>query len=597
MPVLSPLRSRVVTIAELFRDARYVPAAIQRDYQWEARESETLMADLDRAFQPSPPTPAADDESDAADEDEESLESDLLPEPEEPADPYFGEYYLGAFVLKSLGDGQTEVFDGLQRLTTLTVLLAVLRDLTPVASRQAALQELIACADGPRLVIPGRDRTLLEEIQKPGEARKVRMGSPRTELARRLRISARTFRKELATWPAERLRDFIDFLLTRVRAVVVEADEPKLARQIFITTNLRGVPLDQAVLFKGQVIDIAPDEETASEMVHLWSRIQLDAGKDMEGFLLAMDFIERRAQQGADCLARLADHLSAKPGPRGILNWTKRLHLYASAWRELTLRMQAPGATATDIDIWRLRFFKWNEWKPLALLWYADAYIKRTRGRGGTRVEALLARRFDALHRRCMAVTLADYSDRSRATIFGRAIRQALRGLNPLNGALVFTAPSQIRMRETLARPLLDDKVRLTLVRWYESMLWDDDPPPDLFRATVEHVLPRRPGFGSQWLADFHDENARYDACHSLGNLGAMDYEQNVEIENHDFTRKRPVIAEQSRKYRTLVDIAAVEAWTPAIVEARNDRLTKAIWEELRLPAGPPEAVREEARG
>jgi len=596
MPLVSPLRCRVVTIAELFCDAHYVPAAIQRDYQWDARECEILMADLDRAFQPSPPERVAEEEADAADEDEDALESDLLPGAEEAADPCFGEYYLGAFVIKALDDGRAEVFDGLQRLTTLTVLLAVLRDLTKAAPHQAALQELIAGADGQhRLVMPGRDRTLIEEIQAPGEAAKVRRGSPRTELARRIRTAARTFRKELATWPADRLRDFIDFVLTRVRAVVVEADEPKLARQIFITTNLRGVPLDQAVLFKGQVIDIAPDEETAAEMVRHWTGIQLAAGKDMEGFLLAMDFIERRAQQGADCLARLADHLSVKPGPGGILNWTGRLALYAGAWRELMLKMQSPRFDATDMNIWRLRFFKWNEWKPLALLWYADAFIKRTRGRGGVRVDALLARRFEALHRRCMAITLADYSDRGRYAIFARAIRQALWGKNPLNRALVFNAPSQARMRDTLSRPLLDDKMRLTLVRWYESTLWGDDPPADLAKATVEHVLPRRPGWESQWLVDFNDEAERYDACHSLGNLGVMDYDKNMEIENYDFARKRPVITEQSGKYKTLIDVAAAPAWSPEIVSARNTRLIDAIWQELQLPAWLPVQHKEPA--
>jgi hypothetical protein len=595
MPSVSPLRCCVVTIAELFRDARYVPAAIQRDYQWGASECEILMADLDRVFQPSQPVRAADDEADAADEDEVAIESDLLPDPGAPTDPFFGEYYLGAFVVRRLGDGRTEVFDGLQRLTTLTVLLAVLRDLTRDAAQQAELQELIACTEGQRLVMPGRDRTLFEEIQTPGEAVRVRPGSPRTELARRIRTAARTFRKELATWPVERRRDFIDFLLTHVRAVVVEAEEPKLARQIFITTNLRGIPLDQSVLFKGQVIDIAPDEEAAAEMVRHWAGIQQAIGKDLESFLIAMDFMERCKQQGADCLAQLADHLSVKPGPGGILNWTRRLALYAGAWRELMLKMQSPRLNATDVNIWRLRFFKWNEWKPLALLWYADAFIKRTRGRGGARVDALLARRFEALHRRCMAVTLADYSDRARAAIFGRAIRQALRGLNPLNGALVFNAPSQSRMRETLSRPLLDDKIRLTLIRWYESTLWGDSPPPDLAKATVEHVLPRRPGLGSQWLADFDDEGARYDSCHSLGNLAVMDYDKNVEIENFDFLRKKPVITEQSRKYRTLIDVAAAEVWTPEAVEARNARLFKSIWEELQLPEGAPMRLQEPA--
>jgi hypothetical protein len=481
-------------------------------------------------------------------------------------------------------------------LTTLTVLLAVLRDMTRDPSRQAALRTLITSDEGRhRLVLDGRDRTLPDEIQMPGEARKMRRRTARSELARRLRAAARLFRNEIASWDAGRIDTFIDFLLTRTRAVVVEASEPKLARQIFITTNLRGVPLDQAVLFKGQIVDLAPDEAAAAEIVRRWAGIQLAAGKDLEGLLTAMDFIERRDQQGADCLARLADRLSVKPGPAGILNWTGRLALHAGAWRELMQKMFQPPLDALDKSIWCLRLFKWNEWRPLALLWYADAYNKRCRGKGSPRVDALLARRFDALHRRCMAITLADYSERGRAAIFARAIQQAMRGRNPLNDALAFGAVSQGRMRETLTRPLLDDRLRLTLLRWIEAVQWNSDLPLELTRATVEHVLPRRPAAASQWVTDFRDESERYDACHSLGNLALMDYDRNVEIENHEFARKKPVIVAQSAKYKTLQDVAVAPQWRHAEIEARTACMIETVWRQLCLPP-TWDAARAEAR-
>src|SRR5262249_20998611 len=155
----------------------------------------------------------------------------------------------------------------------------------------------------------------------------------------------------------------------------------------------------------------APDEATAAEMVRNWTGIQQAVGNDIEGFLLAMDFIERRAHQGADCLTMLADHLGAKPGPAGILNWTGRLAMYAGAWRELMHKLHAPRSETLDKRIWRLRFFKWHEWKPLALLWYADAFVKGHKGKRAGNIEALIARKFNALHRRCMAITLAGYSD------------------------------------------------------------------------------------------------------------------------------------------------------------------------------------------
>jgi hypothetical protein len=580
MTAITPLKSEVRTIAQLFADAHYVPAAVQRDYQWEERECELLLADLDRAYRPALPTTASVTAA-TPEESDDGIEADLRPDESPSAETHVPDYYLGAVIIRRLADGRVEIFDGLQRLTTLTVLLAVLRD-TCKGDRKERLQRFIASEGGPRLTLSGKDRTLLDEIQLPGEATKARRGLPRSELARRIRAAARSFRREVMSWEDARRDGFVDFLLARVSIVIVEAVDPKLARQIFVTTNLRGVPLDQVALFKGQLIDIAPDETTAADMVRHWAGIQLAVGKDIDGFLLAIDFIERRAPQGADCLTMLADHLTAKPGPHGILNWTGRLAMYAGAWRELMQKLETPRSEPMDKSIWRLRFFKWSEWKPLALLWYADAFAKRARG-NASGIEALSARRFEALHRRCMAIALAGYSDGDRSTIFGRAIQEVLRRRDPLNGALTFNELAQTRMKETLTRPLLHEENRLTLIRWLEAAQWTD-PPAYIAGATVEHILPQRPAPNSQWMSSFKDEAERFDACHSLGNLAAMDYKENKDSENFDFAQKKPTIKAQSAKYRTLVDVANAQDWSPSDIEGRSGKLIAAVWRELKLP-------------
>jgi len=47
-------------------------------------------------------------------------------------------------------DGRIEIFDGLQRLTTLTVLMAILRDASTASDHKKRLQDLITCAKGRR---------------------------------------------------------------------------------------------------------------------------------------------------------------------------------------------------------------------------------------------------------------------------------------------------------------------------------------------------------------------------------------------------------------------------------------------------------------
>jgi len=84
MTTMAPLKSRVVTIADLFVAGYYVPAAVQRDYQWDERECELLLADLDRALHPAMPTGAPSDAASAADGDAEEIEPDLRPHDNQP---------------------------------------------------------------------------------------------------------------------------------------------------------------------------------------------------------------------------------------------------------------------------------------------------------------------------------------------------------------------------------------------------------------------------------------------------------------------------------------------------------------------------------
>src|SRR5262249_37309829 len=142
-----------------------------------------------------------------------------------------------------------------------------------------------------------------------------------------------------------------------------------------------------------------------------------------------------------------------------ILRFIDRLDLYAQAWRDLHLRLFDSADGDAGASIWMLRFFKWREWKPLALIWTAQ-YLRQSANEGGAeRATALYQRRFDALHRRCMAITLAGNSDLDRAKIFARAVSQVARKRDPLDrqGALGFDARTHARIQETLRLPLIHD--------------------------------------------------------------------------------------------------------------------------------------------
>src|SRR5262249_6300 len=156
--------------------------------------------------------------------------------------PLQRDYFLGAMVLRPSADGRCEVFDGLQRLTSLTILICVLRDLAPAGAQADALHAMIALPDGAfPLALPANDTTVREEVQKRGEAGKARPAAPPSDMGARIRNACTLFRRELGRWDGPRRAAFANFLRTRVQLVSIAASDPLLASQIFVTTNARGL--------------------------------------------------------------------------------------------------------------------------------------------------------------------------------------------------------------------------------------------------------------------------------------------------------------------------------------------------------------------
>lgn len=580
------LGARILTVAETFALGRFVPASVQRDYQWEERQCQELLSDLERIF--AADEAARGEDSDTSVEETDSTSLDFLPETVDGPRGLQRDYFLGAMVLRPAGDGVFEVFDGLQRLTSLTALIAVLRDLAGVGELADRLDRMIQTEDGQyRLTLSGRDVTLREEVQRRGEAGKARRSAPASDMGARIRAACALFRRDLTRWEGARRAAFAEFLLTRVQVVSISAADALLASQIFVTTNARGLALDKVELFKGQLIDIAQDEATAERIAQVWPAVQALVGDDLEDLLSALDFIERREAQGAERLTQLIDHLQRRYGPARIGRWVDLLELYASTWRELKARLFDPNDPDVGAAAWKLRLFKWGEWKPLALIWTAQWARQRAQdGGGGERARQLYARRLDGLQRRCMAITLCGNSEFDRVKIFGRAIGQVSRKRDPFDrqGALGFDAGAHARMQETLRLPLVQDEIRLTLVRWIEASLWPERPPRAIARASVEHVLPRHPHANSRWLVEFPNEDARFNVCHALGNLALADYKANEGMGNADFSVKLATLKQQAQKFKTLLDVVDQPVWSADAIAARTKKLCDHVWVELKLP-------------
>jgi hypothetical protein len=579
------------------------PASVQREYQWTRGNCETLLADLRRVLDPPrviagpalvsvaaqlPPAAASPPSDDIlpADEGEARIDPTLIPQLAPTAEPPVQHYFLGTMVVRPGSGGRIDVYDGLQRLTTLTIVMSVLRDITQSPDLAARLNRLIVASGANyRLTLRTGGQILTQEIQKPGEAGKARRYRANlNDTEYRIRAVAAYVHGQLMRWSPEQVEGFALRLLQQACVGLTEVTDDRVARQIFVSTNLHGVRLNRVDLFKGQLMDLAPDAAAGDRIAAAWARISNQLGDDVGDFLVAMDFIERRQPQSEDCLTSLAAHLERTSPGDAILGWVENLEGFARASAEMQGRIDRLGTGAAAGDIWKLRFFWWSEWRPLALLWYRDHMSKRDKdGRAPPATQAAFERRFSALHGRCLAIMLADFTPGERAMIFGNAIGQTRSGANPLVRALAFNRNALDKMRQSLLVPMTDDGKRHATVRWIEASLWGDAIPDYLGRATVEHVLPQRTREGSQWRVAFPDEEVRYDCAHSLGNLACLDSARNGAIANSDYLVKQAAYLD-SPEFKMIAQIAVLPEWTPATIRAREQQLTDYVFATLHLP-------------
>jgi hypothetical protein len=203
---LSPIDAHERTIAQIFSDDYvFEIPAYQRPYAWEQDQARELLDDLLSALAN---TGASG-----------------------------GVYFLGSIVLIKLpSEPQAKVVDGQQRLTTLTILLSVLRDLTSdqetrIERRGYIFQKGSAdrgTSDRYRLLLRDQDQPFFRKhIQNPDATKALPDPAELDGSERRIAENARYFRQELERMPEARGDELMRFIVQRCYLVVVAVPTPE----------------------------------------------------------------------------------------------------------------------------------------------------------------------------------------------------------------------------------------------------------------------------------------------------------------------------------------------------------------------------------
>jgi len=561
--------------------------AYQRPYAWTEEEAGELLSDLLSFLEDS---------------------SNSIPE----SNPYF----LGSIVLiKNESTPEADVIDGQQRLTTLTILLAVLRSLVS-PERASQITEFICqpahsflgldncyrlklrLKDNEffRNYIQDGERFFREYIQnkKKGEIENKRKDevdlgaffglnpSLLTDSQKNIQTNAKYFINKLQDFSEQKLDQFIKYLMTRCFLVVVSSPDFGSAYRIFSVLNSRGLNLSTPDILKSDIIG-AIDSSLQGRYTKIWEdeeeALSRETFKDLFSHIR---MISLKVKPRKDTLKEFRNKIKPEKTPQEFIDNTLKpycdsLKIIKKINGKIYEGDDQNSKIINSLFLWLNKIDNFD-WIPPAILYLSLNYHNTEK----------LKRFFSDLERLAAGLMIlrADINDRiNRYAKLLVAIQEST-DLFTLDSPLQLSSDEKKRIIKTLDEDLyLMKRIRLYVLLRLDSALsaHDIQIPNDAFAIiTVEHVLPQNPS--DSWLEDFPNEQERNNYVHRIGNLALLSRQKNSEAQNFSFERKKSIYFSSNTgvvSFPLTIEVMQKDKWTPEIIIQRQEsslRLLKDIW-------------------
>jgi uncharacterized protein with ParB-like and HNH nuclease domain len=518
-------------------------------------------------------------------------------------------YFIGSMVIYTDGDASGLV-DGQQRLTTITILLAALRnELRAVGGDQEAtgLQTLIERVDlsaKKRFVLATETSYpyLQGQIQsepKKGASSQVAAGQEELALAQafsmmgeRVHSVSKGVETDTSISEKDRKREKIKRLnvvrdkLLKLTVVLVEVDDEDDATVIFQTLNSRGKDLEVADLVKSHLFALLkPQNPSFDEVRDLWNWILQsfdDSAADLTmNQLLLHSWLSRHGYVGEKQLFKaIRSHARSNNASEYLDELTEDAELYRVA-QEPSYKTWQKSQKQLRESLETLVLFRLRQPLPMVLA------LLRELESGGLKPRVVLKglRAIEGYHFIGTAVTHQPssggvsrmYSAAARAIMSGKNAQKKSDAIDDIAEKLRERLPSlaefeasffELRSSKefTQQTPLVRYALRRLHVAATDGV---EVGELDLDALTVEHLAPQ----GSKRPANVDASDVA-----RIGNLLLVTEGLNKQLDDKPFSMKQQVL---KGKQGVDEEILQATSWTKKAIEDRTKRLAKRAYEEV----------------
>lgn len=468
------------------------------------------------------------------------------------------EYFIGSLVIRpveTLDDAQkayteNELLDGQQRLTTLLLIFAALRDLTEDDDYRTTCADAIFMKGSKARNIPERMRInfqirdaaqeFLEKMKEHGKTEALAAEDDEEIADISVRNMANTL-FEIRQFVEEQDVDvdaLIGYLWQKVSLIYVSTEQLSDAIRLFNVLNNRGIPLRNSDILKSINLDVVSSEKEKAKYALLWEETENALGDEFDRFLghIRTMLVKEKARTG------LLQEFEEK--------------IYKPRTKKSSVLLEKGKATFDMVGRHRKHFetlFSNENFKPDFQHQLDNLIFIMSEGFPSTDWIPPMLMYFDKFGFERLLEFLECLDNRfSSDWIQGYTPTERIEEMNDLLKKIeAAETPDEVFEYENLyldedewdeLLAVIDGKVygkrfaRYLLLK-LNYLNGNESQKMYFSRMSIEHVLPQNPKEGSAWLSDF-DDDERNVLTHQIGNLVIIGRAKNSSLSNADFPKK-----------------------------------------------------------
>ncbi len=493
-------------------------------------------------------------------------------------------YFLGSIVLiKEESNAHSEIIDGQQRLTTLTILLATLASHVDESTAQLFwkyINEPGNPIEGleakPRLKIREKDNCFFKRyIQEKRIEELLNNSSSLNEVETNIRENCKLFNQrlsELRDEDPELIVSLGKFIVNRCFLVTVSTPTMNSAYRIFTVLNNRGLDLSNSDLLKADVIG-SIEEVKQEEYTKKWEDIEEKLSiRSFESLFSHIRMVYLKAKVKSTILEEVRNNILALfEDKKKFID--ELLIPFSEAYLKI-LNDDFKSEKTRNYVTW-LKGIDNSDWIPVALSFMVN------------KPEEHYEEFFYNLEIVSAGVFYRRLYINERIEKYSKILKTIEKGedLFGYTSPLVFTKDEKRKFLDKLDSDIYNvTRIKKYVLEKVDSLLSTSGLKHNHRVVTVEHVLPQtlpESGEWSSWDDDLHNK-----WVHKLGNLVLLSRYKNGLAKNYGFDKKKDVYFRTSdgvSNFALTTTVIQEDEWTPTVVEKRQEELLLKLKDYYRL--------------